>query len=420
MPPGDVAAIRFWRSRHTPFAGLLAANAISITGNRLTQIAIPWFVLQSTGSVGKTGLVGFFSLLPFVISSALGGVIVDRLGYRRASVTADLASGGTVLCVPVLYNTVGLPFWSLLVLVFAGALLDAPGQTARDAMLPDLLERAEMTLERGTSFYDGVSRAANMVGAPLAGLLIAVIGATNVLFVDAATFAVSALLVLACVPRSVREHAEEAESEERYFARLREGYRFLWRTPLVRAVVIMVLVTNTLDAGMAGVLMPVYANEILHSVLALGLMAGAIALTAFLGTLVFAWIGDRLPRVATLVAGFTLGGPMRFFFLASMPGIGPAVVGFAIAGLGIGPINPILGTIGYERVPPALRARVFGALSAGVMAGAPLGALLAAACVELGGLRWTLIAFGLVYLVCTLSPLVVPAWRDAGRRPAPA
>ena len=74
--------------QRTPLFGLLAANAISITGNRLTQLAIPWFVLQSTGSVAKTGLVGFFSLLPFVISSALGGVIVDRLGYRRASIVS--------------------------------------------------------------------------------------------------------------------------------------------------------------------------------------------------------------------------------------------------------------------------------------------------------------------------------------------
>ena len=199
---------------------------------------------------------------------------------------------------------------------------------------------------------------------------------------------------------------------EGYFAQLREGYRFLWHTPLVRAIVIMVLVTNTLDAGMGGVLMPVYADRVLNSVVALGLMAGAMGLTAFAGTLVFAWIGHRAPRLATLVIGFTLGGPMRFFLLAAMPGIGPAVIGFAIAGIGIGPINPILGTLGYERVPPELRARVFGALSAGVMAGAPIGALLAAACVELGGLQATLIAFGVIYLVCTLSPLVVPAWRD--------
>jgi len=401
-----------------PIAGLLAANAISITGNRLTQLAIPWFVLQSTGSVGKTGLVGFFSLLPFVISSALGGVVVDRLGWRQASIVADLASGGTVLAVPILYHTVGLPFGVLLALVFAGALLDAPGQTAREAMLPDLLDQAGMTLERGTSLFDGVSRGANMIGAPLAGVLIAVVGATNVLVLDAVTFAISALLMFLCVPRSVRGHADE-ESDEPYFVKVREGFRFLWQTPIVRALVIMVLVTNTLDAGMGGVLMPVYAKDVLNSVVALGLMAGAMGLTALAGTLVFAWIGHRAPRVATLVIGFTLGGPVRFFFLAAMPGIGPAVIGFAICGIGIGPINPILGTIGYERVPPALRARVFGALSAGVMAGAPLGALLAAGCVELAGLQETLIAFGLVYLACTLSPLVVPAWRGAAR-PAPA
>ncbi len=162
--------------QRTPLFGLLAANTISITGNRLTQLAIPWFVLQSTGSVAQTGLVGFFSLLPFVISSALGGVIVDRLGYRRASIVSDLASGVAVLGVPILYNTVGLPLAALLALVFAGALLDAPGQTAREAMLPELLERADMTLERGTSLFDGVSRGANMLGAPLAGVLIAVVG----------------------------------------------------------------------------------------------------------------------------------------------------------------------------------------------------------------------------------------------------
>ena len=197
-------------------------------------------------------------------------------------------------------------------------------------MLPDLLERAGMTLERGTSLFDGVSRGANMLGAPLAGVLIAVVGATNVLVLDAATFAASALIMFVCVPPSTPRPAEA--DLDGYFAQLREGYRFLWRTPLVRAIVVMVLVTNTLDAGMGGVLMPVYANEVLDSVVALGLMAGAMGLTAFLGTLVFAWIGHRMPRVTTLVVGFTLGGPMRFFLLAAMPGVGIAVVGFAIAG----------------------------------------------------------------------------------------
>ena len=85
------------------------------------------------------------------------------------------------------------------------------------------------------------------------------------------------------------------------------------------------------------------------------------------------------------------------------------MIGFAIAGIGIGPINPILGTLGYERVPPELRARVFGALSAGVMGGQRSGLSWPRHALELAGLQATLIAFGVVYLVCTLSPLVVPA-----------
>jgi MFS family permease len=397
-----------------PLAALLASEAVSITGNRLTQLAIPWFVLQTTGSVAQTGLVGFFSLLPFVLSSALGGVIVDRLGLRRASIAADLASGASVLCIPLLYHTVGLPLAALLALVFAGALLDAPGVTAREALLPDLVKTAGTTLERGTSLHDGVSRAASMLGAPLAGVLIALLGPANVLILDAATFAVSALLMRAFVPAPLRRDAEA--STERYLAQLREGFGFVWRTPLVRAMVVMVLITNMLDAAMGGVLMPVYADRVLDSVVALGLMSGAMGLTAFLGTLVFAWIGHRLPRVSTLVAGFTLGGPSRFFFLAALPGVGPAIAGFSVAGLGIGVVNPVLGTLQYERVPERLRARVFGAVSAGVMAGAPVGALLGAALVELIGLQETFLVFGTVYLACTLSPLWVPAWRDANVR----
>jgi MFS family permease len=343
-------------------------------------------------------------------------VIVDRLGHRRASIVADLASGCSVALIPLLHHTVGLPLAALLALVFSGALLDAPGHTAREAILPTLIEHAGTTLERGTSLYDGVSRAANMLGAPLAGVLIALLGPADVLILDAATFAVSALLMRFLVPSREPQHEEVAP--ERYLVQLREGYAFLWRTPLLRAVVLLLVVTNMLDAAMGVVIMPVYAVRVLGSVVALGLMSGALGATAFAGTLVFAWVGHRLPRVATLVAGFTLGGPTRFFLLAALPGVGPVIVGFAIAGIGIGPINPILGTLQYERVPERLRARVFGAVSAGVMAGAPIGALLGATCIETVGLRATVVGFGLVYLACTLSPLVAPAWRGVGARPA--
>jgi predicted MFS family arabinose efflux permease len=327
------------------------------------------------------------------------------------SIVADLASGVSVAAIPLLFHTVGLPFAALLALVAAGALLDAPGQTAREAILPQLVERAGTTIERGVSLFDGVSRGARMVGAPLAGVLIALLDPANVLFVDAATFAASALLMRVFVAAPTGSGG--TAGSRGYLADLREGFAYLWQDRLVRAIVGMVVVTNMLDAGMGGVLSPVYADRVLDSVVALGLMGGALSGGAFAGTLLFAWRGHRLPRVKTLVLAFTIGGAVRFFVLAVEPGLAPILVWNVLAGIGIGAINPILGTLQYERVPERLRGRVFGAVTAGVLAAAPFGALLAAGCIGLLGLRGTLVAFGIVYAACTLSPLVLPAWRDA-------
>jgi MFS family permease len=121
-------------SRRLPLFSLFAANTISFVGNVLTALAIPWFVLQTTGSVAQTGLTAFFSTLPLVLSAFFSSALVDRLGYQRTSVLGDLASGLTVALVPFLTQTVGLAFWQLLVLVFLGGLLKAPGSTARSAL----------------------------------------------------------------------------------------------------------------------------------------------------------------------------------------------------------------------------------------------------------------------------------------------
>jgi MFS family permease len=401
--------------RRLPLFALLTASAISITGNTLTGLAIPWFVLQTTGSATKTGLAAFCTLLAFVLSSAVSGPLVDRLGHKRTSILADVASGASVLAIPLLFHTTGLPFWALLALVFAGAVLDAPGDAARGAILPELVERAGMRMERAMSLHDGVSRVARMVGAPLAGVLIAFVGAEDVLLVDAATFAVSALLVLALVPAAAR-----AEEHEPYLAALRGGAAFLWNDRVTRAVVLLVVVTNMLDAAMGTVLMPVYADRVLDSVVALGLISGVFGAGATLGAIVFGVVGHRLPRVTTLVVGFTIGGAFRYFFLAFEPPLALILALLPVAAIGIGMVNPIFGVLLYERIPERMRARVFGVMSAAVLSAAPLGALGGGYLVSSIGLHATLVAFGCVYVACTLSPLVLPAWRSLPARAAAA
>jgi MFS family permease len=241
-----------------PLYALYAADVISLSGNAVAQLAIPWFVLTTTGSATSTALVVFFNFLPIVIATFFGGVVVDRLGFRTSSVVADLASAGAVAAIPLLHMTVGIELWQLILLVFVGALLDAPGSTARSALIPDLVELAGIRLERASGIRGAIQQGSQLAGAPIGGLLVAGVGATNALWVNSASFLVSAALVTVFVPRPARPG--EHEERGRFFAELAEGMRFIWSSRLLRAMLLTVLVSNFLDAPFP-VIMAVFAEE---------------------------------------------------------------------------------------------------------------------------------------------------------------
>jgi MFS family permease len=180
--------LRPTRKVRVPLSAFFSANLISYVGDRLTLLAIPWFVLQTTGSVAKTGITAFFTTLPSILSAFFSGPLVDRLGYKRTSVLGDIASGISTMLIPLLSHTIGLAFWQLLVLMFLGGLLKAPGETARAALLPDLGSNAKLRMERVNSIGDGLSRVSGLLGVPLAAVLIVLIGASNLLWLDAASF----------------------------------------------------------------------------------------------------------------------------------------------------------------------------------------------------------------------------------------
>ena len=88
--------------RRTPLVALFAAQLFSLSGNAIALIAIPIIALTQTGSPLAAGVAGVFATVPLVIGGALGGVLVDRFGYRTSSIVADIASGVTVLAIPLL------------------------------------------------------------------------------------------------------------------------------------------------------------------------------------------------------------------------------------------------------------------------------------------------------------------------------
>jgi MFS family permease len=398
-----------------PIISLFTANAISLVGNMLSAIAIPWFVLQTTGSATQTGITGFFTVLPVVLAGFFGGTLVDRLGFKRTSIIADIASGITTALIPLLYFTVGLQFWQLMVLVFLGALLDTPGSTARSALVPELAELARMPIERATSLIHIIERGARLVGAPLGGLLIALMGTENVLWLDAASFFISAGIVAVTIQVHQPLSQEEKKPAGNYFGELREGLRFIYNDKLMLAIVIMVMATNFLDAVFGGVVQPVYAKQVYGEALDLGLLIAANGGGAVIGALIFSAVGPRLPRHRVFVFGFVLTS-LKFFLYAIYPPLWVALVFVAIFSTGAGPLNPIIGAVEYERVPKNMRGRVGGAIGAGAWSAMPLGMLIGGVLTEQVGVQAMLLGLGVIYLITTLSMAFIPAMKEMNRR----
>ncbi|MGN9794079.1 MFS transporter [Streptomyces sp. OZ13] len=418
---GGTAAAVAARGRRGPLAAVLAANAVSITGNSLTLIGVPWFALQTTGSPAKAGLVAFCATLPVVISAIAGGPVIDRVGRRRVSIVTDLVCALTLAAIPLLHYAGALRFWMLCALMAVTGLFHAPGETARYVLVPDLARVAGTSLSRAASLFDAVSRGARMSGAALAGVLIALIGAEAVLLVDAATFCGSALLIRLGLRRvAAAEPRRDAPrvSFTAYRAELREGYAFLLRARLLLGVVLMVMVTNGLDQGWSSVLLPVHAKENLDGARDLGLLVAAFGGCALLGALLYAAVGHRFRRWTLFTCAFLICGLPRFVVAALVDGTVPLAVTMAAGGLAAGMLNPILTTVMYERVPERLRSRVASATTAGVLMTTPLGGLAAGYLIEQAGLATALLTLGGLYFLTTLAPAVFPRWREMDAAPA--
>lgn len=398
MMAGDISASCL--AQRVPFAALLVANAISLVGNQLTIVAIPWFVLQSTGSAIRAGQIGAAGALAAVGAALVGGGIVDRFGARRTSVTTDLASGTAVAAIPLLYHTAGLAFWQLLPLVFLRALLNTPGGAARQTLLPEVIAQAGLRPERGNAAYQAVQNGAQLLGPALAGVLIAILGTSNVLWLDAATFLASAGITAGFIPCSASERVQEGHAARAsLLADLGEGLQFLRRDSIIRAVTVTSAIGNFLATALFAVILPVYAQVRFGDAVALGLLLAGWGGGALLGALIYGALGLRLPRHALLVAGTALAGlPLCALAIWSGMPLPSGSAALAFMGLCLGALNPLGFTLLQERTPPALRGRVFGAVFALGGIASPLALLLAGEAVERLGPPAALLGEGVGFL----------------------
>ncbi|MFG1908674.1 MFS transporter [Kribbella sp. NPDC048928] len=400
-----------------PLVAFLVANVVSICGTRVSAIAIPWFVLITTGSPIKTGLVAMAEMAPLVIVKAVGGPLIDKVGARRISVLADTASTGVVALVPLLHTLGLLHFPILLVLVAIAGALRGPGDSAKETLIPDIARAAKVPLERVTGLESTTERLAGFFAYALAGGLITLVGAVNALWIDAASFGICAVLIARWIPK---QDKQVVSAEEPYGRRLLEGWNFLRTDRLLLPLVSMIAVTNLLDAATSTVLLPVWIKSHGYGPGHTSLILTSFGVTATAFALLASAIGDRIPRKLIFTLAFLIAGAPRFVAMATDAPVWALMAVYAVGGIGAGFINPVLGAIRVERIPSHLLGRVNSLSNAACWTGVPLGGVVAGAGIAAIGLAPALLAGGAIYLIATMSPVLIGRRENWKATPGPS
>ena len=310
----------------------------------------------------------------------------------------------------------------LLLLVAVGGSLRGPGDAAVGAMIPGLVASAEVPFERATGLSSALERGATMIGAAIAGGLVAAIGPADAVVVDAVSFGVCAVILLLTTHGIARGTTDTAPLREEpstsYVAELRDGWDFLRHDPVLMSLAVMVAVTNLLDLAWSAVLLPVWARDSGAGVGALGLVFSVWGGASMVGSFVAAAYGTRLPRFTTYVVAFLVTGLPRFVLFALGVPLWAILTMCVVGGCASGFLNPVLGAVEFERIPPGLVGRVTALSSAVCWSLMPLGGLLGGVLVSGAGLDASLLVVGVCYFAATMAPAFLPHFRDMDRRPA--
>jgi MFS family permease len=337
---------------NAPFRALTTARLVSFVGDSVSLVALMLYVADTVGqalAIAVLLLVGDFA--PSLVSP-LTGAVADRFDRRRVMIVCELVQGALLLAIALALP----PLPVLLVLVAARSITGQVFQPASRAAIPALVAERDLPAANATLGFG--TNGAEAIGPLLAAALFPLVGVRGVLLVDAASFALSALLLTRLPRLPVTAHADEPGS---LLADARVGLGYIWRTPAVRIIALgffAVVACNGID----DVALVLLAKDTFHAGdSAVGLLLGAVGVGLLIGYVVLARLGTRASMTALLLAGFAISSVGNL--LTGVAWAVAAAVGLqAVRGLGLAAMDVATNTLVQRLTPAGLLGRVFGNL----------------------------------------------------------
>ncbi len=397
------------------FRPLFGSFLLSTAGDELARVALTVLVYQRTSSPLLTALTFAIGHLPWLLGGPVLSALADRLPRHRVLIATDVIRAVllVVMALP------GMPLPVLLGLLLLVSLCAPPFESARSALMADVLEGERYAV--ATSLTNVTLQLAQVLGFLAAGVLVAVLDPSAALLIDAATFAVSAVWLSAGLRRRPAPLAAAGQGRRSLLADTADGLRLIGRTPRLLAIVGLLWIGTFFGYAWEGVAAPL-ADELGQGTAALGLLLAANPLGVTIGGLVLARLvpGPVRERLMTPLVACSLLPLLAGGLLAALTGPGTLSFGVLVgllflSGLGASWVIP-LNVAFVQAVPSAYRGRAFGVAVSGLYGVQGIGALAAGLAAEGVAPSGVLALCGGLGLIAVLPPLL--AYRRTGESTA--
>jgi MFS transporter, DHA1 family, staphyloferrin A biosynthesis exporter len=386
--------------RHADYRYLWTGTLLMSAGQWVQQVTLGWLLYDLTGNSMLLGALNGLRALPFLITGPMAGVAADRMNRRRLLLNTQWVLTLTALLMGALVASPYLHVWHIFLFTLITGVAWTITEPVRMSMIPSVVPKQE--LANAIALNSGGFNLMKVIGPALGGALMAIFGAAENFFIQAAAYSgVLFMVYLMTIPPGSADAKRSSA-----MANLKEGFRYVWSTPAVLALMALAYVPRVFAVPYQ-TLMPVFQKDVLQvGPEGLGMLMAAPGLGAVIAVLVMASLGNRLKRQGlSLVASIVILGFFLILFsqLTSLP---LALVTLVIAGFFQMFFLASTATMLQLLVPDELRGRVMSLymLDRGFM---PAGALFAGIAAHFIGAPMTVATMGAIVVLLTL----LVAWR---------
>lgn len=270
---------------------LLAAFFLSSIGDWLYKLVLPLLLYQKTGSPWIMAITYAVTFLPFVLVTPFGGVIADRLSRKQMLVRGDSLSFVLTLLLAVLVFVDIQQLWILYVLVFLIASINSLYHPIFQSIIPELVEQNR--LAKANAYISSSDNLILLIGPACGGLIIALLGPTLAIFVNALSFLVSALLIRA-IKTSATVMSAKGISVASVLSDLKEGFVYSYQHPVIKYGCLLFIFANFGVQIILANLMFYLAHTLALSATKIGFTFAIIGVGAVCGSLLAPRLGQKM------------------------------------------------------------------------------------------------------------------------------